>query len=141
MAQKDGNKNVWLNIEVLTKILSITIEYDRNGRKITSATDLSTTFTRGQFDSSGMNYYAGEQFSATEEEIYGSQLSSEISDYYKVKYNFADSFRDVRALYIKDDFRDFFSLTVSFTDYEPWTIVHPKMSQPGMSLRLNDYEG
>merc|ERR1712227_747503 len=130
MAHKDGKRDVWLNIEVLSKIVSITIEYDPNGTKIQSANDLRTKFIRGQFDSSKMNNYAGEQFSATEQEIDGSQVPSEISDFYKVKYNFADSFQDVQALYIKDDFRDFVSLSVFFTDYEPSTIVHPKMSQP-----------
>ena len=138
MAHKYGKSDVWINIEVLAKIISITIEYDRNGRKIKSASDLRTKFIRGQFDSSQINTFAGQQFSATKEEINGFQLSSEILDDYKVKYNFADSFRDVEALYITDDFRDFFSLSVFFTDYEPWTIVHPKMSQPGMSSRFND---
>merc|ERR1712227_441653 len=130
MAHKDGKRDVWLNIEVLSKIVSITIEYDPNGTKIQSANDLRTKFIRGQFDSSKMNNYAGEQFSATEQEIDGSQVPSEISDFYKVKYNFADSFQDVKALYIKDGFRDFLSLSVVFTDYAPSTVVHPKMSQP-----------
>ena len=138
MAHKYGKSDVWLNIEVLAKIISITIEYDRKGRKIESSTDLGTKFTRGQFDSSQINSFAGQQFSATKEEIQGSQLSFEILDDYKVKYNFADSLRDVEALYINDDFRDFFSLSVFFTDYESRKIVHPKMSQPGMSSRFND---
>jgi len=130
MAHKDGKRDVWLNIEVLAKIHSITIEYDRNGTEIKSANDLRTKFMRGQFYSSEMNNYPGEQFSATGEEINASQLSSESSDFYKVKYYFEDSFRDVQALYIKDDLRDFFSISVFFTDYDQKTVVYPKMSQP-----------
>merc|ERR1712227_728979 len=130
MAHKDGKRDVWLNIEVLAKIHSITIEYDRNGTEIKSANDLRTKFMRGQFYSSEMNNYPVEQFSATGEEINASQLSSESSDFYKVKYYFEDSFRDVQALYIKDDLRDFFSISVFFTDYDQKTVVYPKMSQP-----------
>ena len=140
MAHKDGKRDVWLNIEVLSKILSISIEYDRKGKKIKSSKDLwRTKFISGRFDSSKNNAFAGQQFSARKKAINGSQLSSEISDYYTVKYDFADSLQDVEALYINDNSRDFSSLSVFFTDYEPSTIVHPKMSQPGMSSRLNDY--
>merc|ERR1712227_960771 len=57
MAHKDGKRDVWLNIEVLSKIVSITIEYDPNGTKIKSASDLRTKFIRGQFDSSQINNY------------------------------------------------------------------------------------
>jgi len=129
MAHKDGKRDVWLNIGVSAKIISITIEYDRNGEKIKRAEHLTAYFTRGQFDASQFNNYAGEQFSATVEWIDNRELSFEILDYYKVKYDFT-KLRNVKALYIKDGFRDFLSLSVVFTDYAPSTVVHPKMSQP-----------
>ena len=141
MAHKNGKRDVWLNIGVPTKILSISIEYepretDEMEEKTNMRLILGTKFTRGQFDSSQINSFAGQHFTATKEEIKGSQLSYEISDDYTVKYDFDDSFRDIEALYIKDDFRDFVSLIVSFTDYKPSTIVYPKMSQPGRSSSL-----
>ena len=138
MAHKDGKRDIWLNIGVSANIVSITIEYDRTGKKIKSANHLRTKFTKGYFDSSQFNNYAGEQFSATDERINGRELSFEILDYYKIKYYFPNSFRNVKALYIKDGFRDFLSLSVVFTDYALSTIVYPKMSQPGKSSCFND---
>ena len=141
MAHKNGRKDVWLNIGVLTKILSISIEYETEKTEERSNLQLSlgTKFTRGQFASSEINSFAGQHFTATNEEIKGSDLQSKILSDYTIKYDFDDTFRDIEALYIKDDFYDFVSLTVTFTDYDPtWIDVYPKMSQPGRCSRPNE---
>ena len=82
-------------------------------------------------------FFAGQWFSSSEKAISGYEVSSKICDYYTVKYDFDDSLRDTRALYINDNFRDFVTISVFFTDYEPSTFVYPKMSQPGRSSHLN----
>ena len=135
MAQKDGGRNVWLNFDVSTKVHSITIEYDPRGSKIHSLNNLVTKFTRGYFDSSQSNSSAGQHFTPTKNPIFVSELQGVISGY-TVTFNFAKNVQETKALFIKDEgsnARDYVSIKVSFTDYEPSATVCPKMSQPGQS--------
>ena len=133
MAQKYGKQNVWLNFEVSTKVHSIIIEYDPSGSTIQSVNDLATIFTRGYFDSSQSNSSAGQHFTPTKNPIFVSELQGVISGY-TVTFNFAKNVQETKALFIKDEgsnARDYVSIKVAFTDYEPSAAVRPKMSQPG----------
>ena len=139
MAQKYGKQNVWLNFEVSTKVHSIIIEYDPDGSPINSANDLGTTFTRGYFDSSQYNSSAGQHFTSSKNPISALEIHKlvnvMISDY-TVTFYFPSTVQETKALYIKEEksnARDYVSIIVSFTDYEPSATVCPKMSQPGKS--------
>ena len=139
MAQKYGKQNVWLNFEVSTKVHSIIIEYDPSGSTIQSVNDLATIFTRGYFDSSQSNSSAGQHFTSTKNPISALELHNlqnvSIIDH-TVIFNFPQTVQETKALFIKDEgsnARDYVSIKVSFTDYEPSATVCPKMSQPGKS--------
>ena len=154
MAQRIGKREVWVNIGVPTKIVSVTIEYDQSGGEISqNFPNLTTEFTRGYFEtieSSQLhenkkmmrNQRYRELYAAASGDSFiqfgfgpvsGSEIRNQISEQNTVKYDMPDLFRDTKALYIKDNTRDFVSISVSFTDYAPSTTVYPKMSQPGKS--------
>ena len=153
MAQRNGKREVWVNIGVPTKIVSVTIEYDQSGGSISqNFPNLTTEFTRGYFKTieaesrhnekvkrwRNMEIYAAAPGDSFIQHGFGSVSGSEIqyhiSEHNTVKYDIPDLFRDTKALYIKDTTRDFSSISVFFTDYAPSTTVYPKMSQPGKSL-------
>ena len=159
MAQRNGKRDIWVNIGVPTKIVSVTIEYDQSGGEISqNFPNLTTEFTRGYFETietessqlrdnqkmkRNQRYrklYAaasGDSFTQFKRRgfgpVSGSEIRNQISEQNTVKYDMPDLFRDTKALYIKDNTRDFVSISVSFTDYAPSITVYPKMSQPGKS--------
>ena len=138
MAQKDGRQSVWLNFGVSTRVHSITIEYDPEAGSIQSLENLATHFTRGLFDSSQSNSFAGQFFSSTKDPMSFSDLPDVEISGFTVTFNFPDNIRETKALRISEEgsiARDYVSLKASFTDYEPSASVRPKMSQPGKSLR------
>ena len=139
MAQKEGNRAVWLNIGAPTKLISIKIEYAQSGSQILESADLSTVFTKGFFEIDSTHSSPGQHFHSASgiEPINGYDVPTEIIDY-TVKYNFQDFLPETKALKIEDDARDFVSLTASFTDYELSAVVRPKMSQPGKSSSFHE---
>lgn len=145
MAQKDGKRSVWLNFEVSTRVHSLTIQYDPNYGSIWSTDMLATEFTRGYFDSDFTRGYfnsstAGEYFRKTKQKnpIFPLEFSDVTFSDSTVTFNFPKNLQETKALLVKEGetewARNYISLKVYFTDYEPSATVRPKMSQPGKFL-------
>ena len=83
---------------------------------------------------------AGEFFQPTKRPISASELPQVTISGYTVTFNFPrNKEQETKALLIQDEglnARDYVSVKVSFTDYEPSATVRPKMSQPGQSFRF-----
>ena len=131
MAQKHGERNVWLNFGVSTRVHCVTIEYDPNLDQNQSFN--STEFTRGFFVQSQSNSKAGEFFRPTKVPVYPFQLPDVAISNNTVTFNFPNNIQETKALRITNMVLDFISIKAFFTDYEPSAIVRPKMSQPGKS--------